>query len=72
METAILTTQTKGQITLPKAWRDKMNTEVFQATYNDNMIMLTPVQIADSAAVKKLSLKFIKENKELLLSLANK
>jgi hypothetical protein len=55
---------------LPKAWRDELNTEVFQASYNESMIILTPIRTASEAEVKKRTQEFIEENRDLLKALA--
>jgi bifunctional DNA-binding transcriptional regulator/antitoxin component of YhaV-PrlF toxin-antitoxin module len=72
MKTVILTTQSKGQITLPKEWRDEFNTTVFQAVKQKDMIILKPVTVASTEEVKKATKEFITKNKKLLKSLANK
>ena len=39
----ILTATSRGQITLPKTWRDKMNTSNFIATIEENRIIIQPL-----------------------------
>lgn len=72
MKTAILTTQSKGQIMLPKEWRDDLNTQVFQAVREGDMIVLVPVDTFTEEEVKKASKKFIEKNKKLLKELSKR
>ncbi|MFH1536684.1 MAG: hypothetical protein ABID45_01710 [Patescibacteria group bacterium] len=72
MENAILTTQSKGQIMLPKAWRDDLQTKVFQAIKEKDVIILKPVDVASHEEVMKTAKKVIKQNMTLLKSLADK
>lgn len=44
MITKILKATTKGQITLPKQWRDKHSTDNFSAKFDDNRIIIEPVE----------------------------
>lgn len=39
----ILIATSRGQITLPKFWRDKMNTTYYKATIKDDKIIIEPV-----------------------------
>ncbi len=39
----ILTATSRGQITLPKFWRDKMQTSNLKATIDDNRIIIEPL-----------------------------
>jgi len=72
MQSAILTLQTKGQIMIPKIWRDELDTNVYQAIKDGNLIILKPIQIASNSEVKKSASKVIKKNTALLQSLASK
>jgi len=72
MKTALLTLQTKGQIMLPKEWRDEFKTQVYQAVKEGDVIILKPVQIASEKEVFKSAKKVVQKNKALLASLANK
>ena len=72
MKTALLTLQTKGQIMLPKEWRDELNTQVYQAFKEGDVIILKPVQIASEKEVLKSAAKVMQKNKALLTSLAKK
>lgn len=72
MNSAILTLQSKGQIMIPKNWRDEFGTNVYQAVKEGNLIILRPIQIASDSEVKKAASKVTKKNADLLKSLANK
>ena len=72
MQTAVLTLQSKGQIMLPKEWRDDRGSDVYQAVKDGDIIVLKPVQIASDAEVLRAASKVIKKNKPLLKSLVNK
>ncbi|MEK7529197.1 MAG: AbrB/MazE/SpoVT family DNA-binding domain-containing protein [Patescibacteria group bacterium] len=72
MQTAVLTLQSKGQIMLPKEWRDDLGSDVYQAVKDGDIIVLKPVQIASDAEVLRAASKVIKKNKPLLKSLVNK
>lgn len=39
----ILTATSRGQITLPKFWRDKMNTINYKATIKEDKIIIEPL-----------------------------
>lgn len=69
---ALLTLQTKGQIMLPKEWRDEHGAKVYQAIKDGDIIILKPVHIASEKDVLKTATKVMKKNKALLKSLANK
>ncbi len=43
----VLQATSRGQVTLPKAWRDKFDTSYFIAEVNANTITLTPLVTAD-------------------------
>lgn len=40
----ILTATSRGQVTLPKAWRDKMNTSNFIATVDGEKLIIRPLK----------------------------
>ncbi|MBI2639176.1 hypothetical protein HYW83_06350 [Candidatus Peregrinibacteria bacterium] len=72
MQTVVLTLQSKGQIMLPKEWRDELGASVYQAVKENEVIILTPVHIASDKEVLKVANRVIKKNKTLLKSLADK
>lgn len=72
MKTAVLTLQSKGQIMLPKEWREELESNVYQAVKENEVIILTPIKIASHKKVLKTAQKVIKKNKALLKSLAAK
>jgi AbrB family looped-hinge helix DNA binding protein len=72
MKTALLTLQTKGQIMIPKEWRDEFDTQIYQAVKEGNVIILKPVEIASEKEVLKSAKKVLQKNKALLASLAKK
>lgn len=72
MQTAVLTLQSKGQIMLPKEWRDELGTSVYQAVKENEVIILTPVHIASDKEVFRVAGRVMKKNKALLKSLADK
>lgn len=72
MKTAILTLQSKGQIMLPKEWREELNTDVYQALKEGNIIILKPVEVASDKEVMEVAAKVMKKNGVLLKSLAEK
>lgn len=39
----ILSATSRGQITLPKSWRDQFDTRYFQIEVNGDQIVLTPI-----------------------------
>ncbi|HCC83624.1 TPA: hypothetical protein DEP96_02125 [Candidatus Uhrbacteria bacterium] len=45
--TTILKTSTKGQITLPAAWRKKQKTDSFIVKSQGDSLLLTPIHIAE-------------------------
>jgi bifunctional DNA-binding transcriptional regulator/antitoxin component of YhaV-PrlF toxin-antitoxin module len=72
MQTAVLKLQSKGQIMLPKEWRDEINVEVYQATKKGKIIMLQPIELAPSKEVIKATNEFMKENAGLMKKLSKK
>lgn len=72
MKTKILTMQSKGQIMLPKEWREELNSDVYQAIKEGEIIILTPVKVASDKEVMSVAQKAINKNKELLKNLADK
>lgn len=72
MKTAVLTLQSKGQIMLPKEWREELEATVYQAIKENEVIILTPVKIASHKEVLKTAQKVIQKNKALLKSLADR
>ena len=40
----ILQSTTRGQVTLPKDWRDQFGTDIFIAEYDEKKIVLKPLQ----------------------------
>lgn len=72
MQTAILTLQTKGQIMLPKSWRDEIGASIYQAVKNGDTIILKPVEIASDKEVMESAAKIMKKNSLLMKSLADK
>lgn len=72
MQTVVLTLQSKGQIMLPKEWRDELGASVYQAVRENEVIILTPIYIASDKKVFKVANRVIKKNKALLKSLADK
>jgi len=71
MNSTILTLQSKGQIMIPKNWRDELGTNVYQAVKEGNIIILSPIRIASDAEVKKSASNIMKKNANLLKSLAD-
>lgn len=45
MITKILKATAKGQITLPKKWRSKHNTNIFLAKIDNNRIIIEPIDV---------------------------
>lgn len=72
MKTAVLTLQSKGQIMLPKEWREEMGVSVYQAVKDKEVIILTPVHTASDKEVMKVANRVMKKNKVLLKALADK
>lgn len=72
MQTVVLTLQSKGQIMLPKEWRDELGASVYQAVRENEVIILTPVHTISDEEVLKVAGRVIKKNKALLKSLADK
>ena len=72
MQSTVLTLQSKGQIMIPKNWRDELGTNVYQAIKEGGLIILKPIQITQDSEVKKHASKVMKKNADLLKSLANK
>jgi len=70
MQTAILTLQSKGQVMIPKSWRDEMNTSVYQAIKDGDLIILKPIQIASDKEVLKAASKLTIKHSKLLKNLA--
>ena len=71
MNSTILRLQSKGQIMIPKNWRDELGTNVYQAVKEGNIIILSPIRIASDAEVKKSASNIMKKNANLLKSLAD-
>lgn len=46
--TTILSATSRGQVTLPKKWRDQFKTTHFKAEVNDNEIVLRPMNTKKS------------------------
>ncbi|MFH0879392.1 MAG: AbrB/MazE/SpoVT family DNA-binding domain-containing protein [Lentisphaerota bacterium] len=42
--TTVLSATSRGQVTLPKSWRDKFDTNYFQAEIQDEQIILRPLK----------------------------
>ena len=72
MKTAVLTLQSKGQIMLPKGWREEWDTSVYQAMKDGDVIILKPILIASDKEILKSAEKVMKKNAKLLKSLARK
>ena len=72
MQTAVLTLQSKGQIMIPKDWREDFGVTVYQAIKDDDVIILTPIATASNKEVLRAAAKAMKKNHALLKSLANK
>ena len=70
MKSAVLTLQSKGQIMIPKIWRDELASDVYQAVKDGNIIILRPINIASDAEVLKSASKVMKKNSALLKLLA--
>lgn len=70
MKSAVLTLQSKGQIMIPKVWRDELSSNVYQAIKDGNIIILKPIKIASDKEVVKTASKVMKKNSALLKSLA--
>ena len=47
METTVQKTTTKGQITLPKHWRDQFKTNHFAMTPQDDFLVIRPLSLDD-------------------------
>ena len=45
MQTKVVTSTTKGQITLPKAWRSKFNTSQFVISEHDQGLLVEPLEL---------------------------
>lgn len=43
MNTTILSSTSRGQVTLPKNWRDKFDTRFYKAEMKEGLITLTPL-----------------------------
>lgn len=72
MQTAVLTLQSKGQIMLPKEWRDALGASVYQAVRENEVIILTPIHTISDKKALKVAGQVIKKNKALLKYLADK
>lgn len=72
MQKAILTMQSKGQLMIPKSWRDELGTEVYQAMKDGDIIILKPIPVESDEEVLKSAKKIMKKNGALLRSLADK
>lgn len=72
MQSTVLNLQSKGQIMLPKEWRDELGGKVYHAIKDGEVIILTPVHIASDKEVLKMAAKVMKKNSALLHSLAKK
>ncbi len=70
MKSTVLTLQSKGQIMIPKVWRDELSSNVYQAVKDGNIIILKPINIASDTEVIKSASKVMKKNSALLESLA--
>jgi bifunctional DNA-binding transcriptional regulator/antitoxin component of YhaV-PrlF toxin-antitoxin module len=72
MDTTILNLQSKGQIMLPKKWRDQFGTTTFKAVKKGGMVILYPVKINLDPEREKMIDQIMEEDKDLLRSLADK
>lgn len=70
MKSAVLTLQSKGQIMIPKNWRDELSSNVYQAIMDGDIIILKPIKIVSDNDVLKSATAVMKKNSELLKSLA--
>jgi len=43
MDTKVVTCTSKGQITIPKKWRDKFKTSTFTLSTEDNKLVIRPI-----------------------------
>ncbi len=66
MDTKILSLQTKGQIMLPKQWRDELGADVYQAIKDGDIIILKPIKACSDREVLEAADKVIKKHKKLL------
>lgn len=72
MNATVLTLQSKGQIMIPKEWREEINTDVYQAVRDGDTIILKAVHYASDKEVMKAAKESMKKNYKALKSLANK
>lgn len=72
MDTKLLNLQSKGQIMIPKAWRDEIGATAFKAVKKGDVVVLYPVRVASDEEVKSIAEKIMKEDEALLRSLASK
>lgn len=70
-KTAVVKIQDKGQITIPKKWRDEFKTQIFQIIKEDNFLIFYPIEISDEYIWGKAE-KIIKKRKKMLASLSKK
>jgi len=45
MDTKVVTCTSKGQITIPKKWRDKFKTSTFTLSTKDNKVIIMPINL---------------------------
>ena len=72
MDTKFLTLQSKGQIMLPKKWRDQFGTTTFKAVKKGRVVVLYPVNQTVDPETEKMIDQIMDENEDLLRSLADK
>ncbi|MBU2524050.1 AbrB/MazE/SpoVT family DNA-binding domain-containing protein [Patescibacteria group bacterium] len=49
MNAKITKTTSKGQITLPKKWRDQFKTDTYRVEMKDSNLLITPIFVAKTA-----------------------
>lgn len=57
---------------LPKHWREELDTTVYQAIKEGEIIILKPIEVASDKEVLKSAAKVMDKNSKLLRSLADK
>ncbi len=62
METHIIKSTPKGQVTLPKKWRAKFNTDLYVLQITDSGIQIKPVDVSELTASEEVLFDADKDN----------
>lgn len=70
MNKIVVTPQNKGQITIPKKWRDELQADAYQIEFDGYKIVVLPMYTNPNPRVLAHTKAFVKKHQQLFDSLA--